>query len=586
MNNSQSKPSQRPMSPPLKLIEKARTVYSDAANRLNRLYEKSSLTFYLLQIAIIITLLMLTTFIVYLTGGTGFAYPYLLLIPIILANAWFKLTGGIFCAIIAGLLLGPLMPLNVTEGITQSNYNWLARLIMFVIISCFVGTVFQQLRKSMSTDNRTNLPNYKALHQDVRRALLHLRISRSLNKEPMIMIVIIRLIDLWEVTEAFGIKASDRAIELLASELHKQNEHINQVYNFSGSELALLVTAGAEEDHNKVRIDVLTQIQNAGEQNIVVEGTDVRIQLSAGSYINTNPHIDPEILIRRARSGLITALEMEEFHHAFEITDDQRFNNRIQLISRVRAALAANEFELFFQPKINLITGEDEGCEGLIRWADGDGGYIPPGAFMPKVESTTLITPVTRQVVHLACAFIKRNPQPVTVSINWAARNLLDELLIEWLADTVMTYGIDPAHLEIEITEGALINNPEQARENVKRLRRMGFPVSLDDFGTGYSSFQYLTQLPITGLKIDRAFVINLENNSTAQKVMKGMIDLAHTLNLKVTVEGLETQGQCDIVSSLGADYGQGYYLARPLAEHLYMDYLKRPDATDSKNQK
>ena len=196
---------------------------------------------------------------------------------------------------------------------------------------------------------------------------------------------------------------------------------------------------------------------------------------------------------------------------------------------------------------------------------------------MPKVESTTLITPVTRQVVELACDLIKRHPESTPVSVNWAARNLLDDQLIAWLGETVDTFGIEPATLEIEITEGALIHNPDHARENVKKLRSMGFPVSLDDFGTGYSSFQYLTQLPISGLKIDRAFVINLETDATARKVMKGMIDLAHTLNLDVTVEGLETREQCAIVSELGADYGQGYYLAKPLAEPSYTEYLLAP---------
>ncbi len=393
----------------------------------------------------------------------------------------------------------------------------------------------------------------------------------------MVMVIVIRLVDLWEITEAFGIDASDRAIELLARALRMQNEHIHNVYIFSSSELALLVTADDKNENSTIREDVITGVQSVGEQNITVNNTAVRIQLSAGSYVTTNLDIDPEIIIRRARSGLITALEEEEPHHAFEVADDQRTSNRIQLISGVRAALANDEFELFYQPKLDFKTGNKAGCEGLIRWADGKGGFIPPGAFMPKVESTTLITPVTRHVVHLACDLIKRQPQSIPVSVNWAARNLLDDQLIDWLGETVSAFGIDPAALEIEITEGALIHNPSHARENVKRLRKMGFPVSLDDFGTGYSSFQYLTQLPITGLKIDRAFVINLEEQPTARDVMKGIISLAQTLNMKVTVEGLETKEQCDIVRELGADFGQGYHLARPLPEQQYLKYLTQP---------
>lgn len=538
---------------------------------------QSSITVHSVRIAAISLLLISGTYIVYQTGGTGYAYPYLLLLPVILTSAWYRLWGGIVCAVIAGLMLGPLMPLSTVESVPQTTYNWVARLTMFVIIAWFTGTVFQRLRQAITIDNRTNLPNYQALHEDVRRALLHRRLTHSMRKHPVVMVVVLRLVDLWEVTEAFGINAADRVVELLANELKRQIHHIRDVYMFSSTELALLIVTDEEHVQNAVSATVIEQVQGAGEHNITVDGTDVRIQLAAGSYVATRTDIDPEVVIRRARSGLITALENEDFHHSFVFADDHRLSNRIQLISGVRAALANKEFELFYQPKLDLSTMNLAGCEGLIRWSDGKGGFVPPGAFMPKVESTTLITPVTRQVVELACDLIKRHPQSIPVSVNWAARNLLDDQLIDWLGETVDTFGIEPATLEIEITEGALIHNPDHARENVKKLRSMGFPVSLDDFGTGYSSFQYLTQLPISGLKIDRAFVINLETDATARKVMKGMIDLAHTLNLKVTVEGLETREQCSIVSALGADFGQGYYLAKPMAEQSFTDYLLEP---------
>ncbi len=560
-------------------VERLIQILGSLPTQLRQMSDHSSLMIHTVQIAMILALLVAGTLIVYYTGGTGFAYPYLLLLPVILSSSLYRIWGGVWCAVVAGLLIGPFMPLNTTENLDQSTSNWLARLIMFIIIAWFTGSVFQRIRNSLSTDDRTSLPNYKALHEDVRRALLQKRLSRSIRKDPMVMVVIVRLVDLWEVTEAFGVDAADRATELLARELKTLSTLIHNVYLFGSSELALLVTTHGDGDNKTIGLNVIAQIESAGEKNLTVNNTAVRIQLSAGSYITTDAETDPALMIKRARFGLITALELGHFHHSFEVTDDQRLESRIQLISRVRDALANNEFELFYQPKTDLRTGKPAGCEGLIRWADGAGGFISPGAFMPKVEKTTLITPVTRHVIHLACDLIRRKPEATPVSINWAAQNLLDDQLIDWLGETVNAFGIVSTDLEIEITEGALINDPLHARENVGRLRKMGFPVSLDDFGTGYSSFQYLTQLPITGLKIDRAFVINLEYDPTARKVIKSIIELAHSLDLSVTVEGLETSEQCNIVSSLGADYAQGYYLAKPLAEHHFLAYLAEPES-------
>jgi len=159
------------------------------------------------------------------------------------------------------------------------------------------------------------------------------------------------------------------------------------------------------------------------------------------------------------------------------------------------------------------------------------------------------------------------------VSVNFAVKNLMDSTLINDLGKTVSSLGCSPESLEIEVTESALIQDPSQARIAVASLRDQGFKVSLDDFGTGYSSFQYLTQLPLTGLKIDRAFVIDLEHSDDARTIMESMISMAHALKLEVTVEGIETLEQHRIVTRLGADFGQGFFYCKPIPLLKYVRF-------------
>jgi EAL domain-containing protein (putative c-di-GMP-specific phosphodiesterase class I) len=374
--------------------------------------------------------------------------------------------------------------------------------------------------------------------------------------------------DLWEVMEAMGTETANKVARQLADNINSTVDREHHLYRFSTSELMLLFLAESHKDVD----DVASAVRRAGEYESEIDGIPIRVQLVVGSYLAERSISEPDVIVNRARKGLFAAINSNVFYRAYEPSIDQQTVERIRLISSVRRGLSDNEFVLFYQPKICLTTGRHVGGEGLLRWLKEDGSIVFPGLFMPKLENTTLIDPVTRFVVDKACNDI--NAQQLSpISINFSTKNLMDNELVQNLSRSVQALGVEPQMLEIEITEGALIRNPAHAKVAIQSLRDQGFSVSLDDFGTGYSSFEYLSQLPLSGLKIDRAFVSGLEQSAHARAVLKSMVDVAHALNLKITIEGIETAAQHQIVSELGAHQAQGFYYSKAIPVSEYANW-------------
>lgn len=522
---------------------------------------------------IIVVSLALGASIVYATGGTGYAYPYIALLPVILTAAWFGLVPTVLSAVIAGLLLGPYMPMDVESGSMQSTQNWLARVSFFVLIGVFTSWLFQNLRasthqhlSSLQIDRETGLPNQAALREDLVSTLSVTGPDKVFSGTPAVLLI--HLQDLWEVMEAMGAQTADKVVRSLADRLDTTINQEHHIYRFSTSELLLLFFASSQQEVDAVA----NAVREAGEHETEIEGVPLRVQLIAGSYFVERKLDDPSVIVNRARRALFEAIDSNTFYKSYDPMFDRQTADRVRLISNVRKGLREKEFSLFYQPKICLKSGRHVGGEGLLRWHNNDGSIVLPGLFMPKLESTTLIEPVTRYVIRKACEDVQSHSL-LPVSINFSAKNLMDVDLVQNLSRIVALYGVEPSMLEIEITEGALIQDPAHAKVAIESLRKQGFHVSLDDFGTGYSSFQYLAHLPLSGLKIDRAFVSSLEESAHARTVLKSMIKMSHSLNLHVTVEGVETSEQHEIVSDYGADTAQGFYYTKPLPVNQYKNW-------------
>ncbi|MCE8001252.1 putative bifunctional diguanylate cyclase/phosphodiesterase [Billgrantia ethanolica] len=513
------------------------------------------------RIMILVALLALGTLIVYATGGTRYAYPYLMLIPVLLAGAWYTWRGSLLVALSAGLLMAA-MPLTVATGEAQATLNWIIRLCLYLAIGAFAGGLFERLRQShlklklaSRTDPRAGLPNEIALEEDL---------SRPLKAPPRLDgrsagVILVRIEDITEIMEALGADACDDLILAIDRRLVQLGPNLLGCYRVSGAELVLLLWPVGLDELNRIAARVV----ELGEDNLVALGVPLRVQLVLGSALQKSPDDTPGSLVREARIAMLAATEKQRSYCHFQPVFARRGVQNVRLIARVRRSLAKGEFELHYQPKLGLADGEVTGFEGLIRWRDEQGNLIPPGMFMPKVENTTLIAPVTRFVATEACRFAMRHEQ--RVSINFSVRNLMDDALLEELGEHVRQSGMEPSRLEVEITESALVHDLFAAKRALERIRSCGIRVSIDDFGTGFSSFEYLRHLPLTGLKIDRAFVEGLEHDRRARKLMACLIDVGHALDLEVTAEGVETQEQHRLLQEMGCDQAQGFLYAKAL---------------------
>jgi EAL domain-containing protein (putative c-di-GMP-specific phosphodiesterase class I) len=249
-------------------------------------------------------------------------------------------------------------------------------------------------------------------------------------------------------------------------------------------------------------------------------------------------------------------------------------------MSELRQAIVADQLFLLYQPKINLKNGLIAGLEVLTRWEHPELGLIPPDEFIPVAERTGLIIPLTLWVLHqslLQCRAWNDMGIDVGVAVNLSMWNLEAQELPDQIAGLIKTIAISPDRLELEITESAIMGDPQRTMRTLTLIRDLGVRFTIDDFGTGYSSLAHLRKLPVTGMKIDKSFVQNMESDRDNAVIVRSIIDLGHNLGLKVTAEGVETRGAKDMLVGFECDEAQGYYYSHPVPAREIAQLFKEP---------
>jgi EAL domain-containing protein (putative c-di-GMP-specific phosphodiesterase class I) len=256
---------------------------------------------------------------------------------------------------------------------------------------------------------------------------------------------------------------------------------------------------------------------------------------------------------------------------------------RLALESGLRRALERGELVLYYQPQVDFASGRIVGTEALVRWQHPEHGLLTPASFIDIAEETGLIVPIGQWVLHAACttqrAWREAGLGPLRMSINLSPRQFLHEGLMSDIAAIVRLSGGDPALIELEITEGMVMQDPERAVTLLRDMRQIGVHVAIDDFGTGHSSLAYLKRFPVDNLKIDRSFIAEIPADRGDAAITQAIIAMAHSLELKVIAEGVETQAQFDFLAAQGCDEYQGYFFARPMAEEQARALLEAPAA-------
>jgi EAL domain-containing protein (putative c-di-GMP-specific phosphodiesterase class I) len=254
--------------------------------------------------------------------------------------------------------------------------------------------------------------------------------------------------------------------------------------------------------------------------------------------------------------------------------------DRLELLNRLRQAVANDEFILHYQPKANLATEKIIGVEALIRWNSAQTGMVSPGAFIPLAEETGLIIPIGEWVLRTACrqnrAWQDAGYAPIPVSVNLSPRQLARGDIVDLVERILAETGLAAQYLELEITESVMATDVEKSFAMLTQLRAMGVKISLDDFGTGYSSLSYLKRFPVDTLKIDQSFVRDIATDQDSAAIVKAIISLGHNLNLTVLAEGIETVDQFQFLLQNGCDEGQGYLMSRPIPNRDFLQLLAK----------
>ena len=426
-----------------------------------------------------------------------------------------------------------------------------------------------ELARQANHDSLTGLPNRNLLWDRIQGAC-----ARAQRYDNFAAVAFLDLDNFKVVNDSLGHTLGDHLLRAVAARLQTALRATDTVARQGGDEFVLVLSDQASEQQVA---DELQRIAQSFSKSFSVEGREVFITASIGAAMYPQDAKDPESLLKSAELAMYRAKESgRNSYQLYTVEMQTRVTERLALESRLRQALARGEFELYYQPQVDLRTNRVFGCEALIRWKQPDLGMISPAKYIPLAEETGLIVPIGEWVLRTACrqckAWQDAGLPPVTVAVNISARQFREKNLFELVGTTLAETGLAPGQLELEVTESVIMHDAQQVIASLQAFRDMGVRLSVDDFGTGYSSLSYLKRFPVDRLKIDQSFVRDLSSNADDVAIAQAIITLGHTLNLHVIAEGVETPEQLAFLRNHHCDEMQGYLFGKPM---LAEDFAK-----------
>lgn len=421
-------------------------------------------------------------------------------------------------------------------------------------------------------DRQTGLPG-KALFLDrLDQALLH---AGRAQKSVAVILVGIERLD--QTMDLLGSDAGDRVLGDIAERLRQCVRVSDTVARIEKDRFAFAMQITAINDS----VLVTEKILNAFEQPFRFgQHDDVTISCALGVSIYPADSMNAKLLVQNATVALHHAVELGSKQCQFFSTEmNARARHRLAMESGIRRALERQEFVVYYQPKIDVRQRRVAGMEALVRWRDPERGLIPPGEFIPVAEESGLIEAIGQWVLEETCAQNKRWQQEglpaVRASVNVSARQFRNPRFVGLVEQVLEQTGLEPRWLELEITESMLMGDIDTIVTRMEDLRKVGVSLSIDDFGTGYSSLSYLSRFPITTLKIDRAFIADVQTNPQTAEITRAIIGLSRGLDLEVVAEGAEVVEQIEFLQAHGCELVQGFYYSRPLPAEEFARMLR-----------
>lgn len=421
-------------------------------------------------------------------------------------------------------------------------------------------------------DPLTNLPN-RVLFYD----RLSVGMSIAKREKHQLAVLFIDLDRFKKVNDSLGHNVGDELLELIAKRFLTLGRESDTVARLGGDEFAILLPELKTAEDASV---VAQNFIDALLAPFFLEGHNINIGASVG--ISTFPcdGADVDGLLKRAELALYKAKEQGRNNYQYfsqELQD--AVSDQLEMEDEMRHAIANEQFTLYYQPKISLLTNKITGMEALVRWIHPEKGLIPPDHFIPLAEESGLIIPLGEWILKTACretaVWTQKYDNSLIVAVNLSAKQFKSPNLLETIQQTLHDCQLDPKNIELEITESCVMEDVEGALKTMKDFRKNHLKLAIDDFGTGYSSLGYLKQFPMSTLKIDRSFVMDLTTDSDDAAIVEVVILLAEKLGLDVVAEGVETEAQLEFLREQGCQYVQGYLLSRPLPADEFEQFLK-----------
>jgi len=420
-------------------------------------------------------------------------------------------------------------------------------------------------------DVLTNLPNRTLFNDRLSQAIIN-----SKRDSEKLSIYLLDIQNFKEINNALGHITGDVILREISRRLSTIiNTGEGQVLARMGSDEFLVFSPDSDQEK---ALELAEQISKELRKYFVVENRNIELIVNIGYAIYPEHGDTHEKLINSAEVAMYAAKENKCLIKEYEHTLDYGKLKRLELSSNFRQAAEQNQFMLYYQPQINFKTKEITNVEALIRWLHPQHGMIPPDDFIELAEQTGHISLITTWVIQNSFKQLAKwhhEHHKIGLSINISAHDMQDSTLLDTIELELKRNNLDPTFITIEITESSIMLYTNETAAALCRISELGIQISIDDFGTGYSSLQYLKQMPVNEMKIDRTFVKHMTLNDNDAVIVRSTIDLAHNLGLKVVAEGIEDQDTADILDILRCDYGQGYHIAKPMNQDEFYNWLK-----------
>ena len=437
----------------------------------------------------------------------------------------------------------------------------------------------RQLRHLATHDSLTGLPNRVLLDDRLQQAIAHAdRDTRS-------FAVLVCDLDRFKlINDSLGHRAGDELLQEVARRLLTVVRTADTVARFGGDEFVLIGTSiGDAED----AAGLASRVMDVLQAPVRIATIDIHASPSIGIAMYPDDGATMEALLAHADAAMYSAKQNGRGNfRRYAPGMDAGAEDRVQLESELHNAVAQNQFELYYQPKVDTQTDEVRSAEALIRWNHPTRGIVPPAQFVPLAEECGLIGMIGAWVIREACRQTRQwqldGVPSLRVSVNLSASQFRDSGLVDTIRSALDDADLQARFLEVELTESAVMSDPEKSVAILEHLSAMGVLVSVDDFGTGYSSMSYLRRFPIDKLKIDRVFIDEIVSRPEDASIVRAIVSLAHSLRLKVVAEGVETPAQLDFLKTVGCDEYQGYHFSRPLPAPAFERLIRESHSSDN----